>query len=97
MALLEAAASGVPAIATALGGSVELIDDEETGLFVVPGDANALARQMVALIDSPAAVERFGRNAWARARAIHDPSSYLNSLVAIYESAVSRRRHSRVA
>jgi phosphatidylinositol alpha 1,6-mannosyltransferase len=45
----EAAASGLPAIAPAAGGPIDLIDDEVTGFLVVPGDGDALAAAVARL------------------------------------------------
>jgi len=41
--LLEAMASGLPIICTAVGGNVELVADQETGALVPAGDDRALA------------------------------------------------------
>lgn len=41
--VLEAMSSGVPVIASATGGNLELIRDRETGILVPPGDSAALA------------------------------------------------------
>jgi sugar transferase (PEP-CTERM/EpsH1 system associated) len=40
--ILEAMASGLPVIATAVGGNVEVVDDNVTGFLFEPGDAAAL-------------------------------------------------------
>jgi len=67
MVLLEAAASGLPAVATDAGGVREIVADRETG-FVVPGsDCDALAVAMSRLALLPAETRaRMGRAARAR-------------------------------
>jgi glycosyltransferase involved in cell wall biosynthesis len=89
MAVLEAAAAGVPTVGTALGGTPELIEHEETGLLVPPNDARALADGMESLIRDPSAVERAGRSAWEQVQRLNNPTNYLDSLVAIYDRAGS--------
>lgn len=49
-ALLEYLFKGTVAVATAVGGNLELIDDDVTGLLVPPNDASALARAFNTLI-----------------------------------------------
>ncbi|MCX7569517.1 glycosyltransferase [Tumebacillus sp. DT12] len=50
VALLEALAVGVPAIATAVGGSPEVIDSGEDGLLVPPADPEELAQAICLLV-----------------------------------------------
>lgn len=54
VSLLEAMAAGVPAIATAVGGTPELIAEERSGMLVPPGDARALARAIGRYFELPA-------------------------------------------
>ncbi len=54
LTLIEAMASGLPVIATDVGGSREVVADEVTGRIVPPGDADALARALRALLAGPA-------------------------------------------
>ena len=61
--LLEAAASGLPAVAARAGGSTELVDDRRTGLLVRPGDASAFAAALGTLVDEPAYRRALGRTA----------------------------------
>ncbi len=48
--VLEALASGVPIIATAVGGTVEVIDHGITGLLVPPADVSSLSDSMQQLL-----------------------------------------------
>lgn len=53
VAALEALASGVPVIASAIGGNPELVRDGETGALFPPGDADALADRLAAFRADP--------------------------------------------
>ncbi len=69
MVLLEAAASGVPAVATDAGGVRECVADGETGFVVPCSDCDALAEAMSRLALLPAETRARMGNA-ARARAV---------------------------
>ena len=58
--LLESMASGVPAIATRVGGNPEVIEDGVTGLLVPPRDAGGLADAMCRLLSDRDLAARFG-------------------------------------
>jgi glycosyltransferase involved in cell wall biosynthesis len=51
--LLEAAAAGLPIVATRVGGNQEVVQHEETGFLVPPHDSEALAGAMLRLMALP--------------------------------------------
>jgi glycosyltransferase involved in cell wall biosynthesis len=53
MVLLEAAAAGLPIVATRVGGNHEVVRDRETGYLVPPRDDAALAQGMLGLMGLP--------------------------------------------
>lgn len=59
--LLEALAMGKAVICTRTSGQVDVIVDGATGLYVPPGDADALRAAVARLLADPAAAERLGR------------------------------------
>ncbi|HYM80225.1 MAG TPA: glycosyltransferase [Candidatus Limnocylindria bacterium] len=67
-ALLEAMAAGRAAVATAVGGTPEVMQDGETGWMVPPGNPERLAAAIEAALADPAEAERRGRNAQRHAR-----------------------------
>ncbi len=64
LSLLEAAASGLPAVAVADGGPLEILRDGETGLLVPP-TIEALAEGISTLCADPAAARAMGERASA--------------------------------
>ena len=65
-AVLEAMAAGLPVVATAVGGTVELVVHDETGLLVPPGDAGAIADAVTALVSDPTYRASLGKRAHTR-------------------------------
>ncbi|HSB70237.1 MAG TPA: glycosyltransferase family 4 protein [Candidatus Methylomirabilis sp.] len=59
-ALLEAMASGLPCVASAIGGCRDVIRDGRTGLLVPPGNAVALREALEQLLQSQALADRMG-------------------------------------
>jgi len=60
--VLEAMAAGLPVVATAVGGTPELVIDGETGLLVPPHDPAALAQAILTLLRDPDLARRLGEN-----------------------------------
>jgi glycosyltransferase involved in cell wall biosynthesis len=58
-ALLESMAASVPAIATKVGGNIDAVADNETGLLVRPNDPKSLAAAILRLAKDPALRRRF--------------------------------------
>jgi glycosyltransferase involved in cell wall biosynthesis len=52
-ALLEAMALGTPVVATDVGGTADVVQPEQTGWLVAPGDSTALACAMDAALGNP--------------------------------------------
>src|SRR5215213_4528707 len=90
LAILEAAARAVPAVATTAGGIPELVEDGRTGLLVPPGDPTALAEAMAALAGDPARAVELGRAARRRVAARHDPGGHADALLDCYRRAIAR-------
>jgi L-malate glycosyltransferase len=64
--LLECFASGLPVIATRVGGIPYIARDEEDALLVPPDDHEGMARAVFRFMDDPALVEKLTRNARER-------------------------------
>jgi glycosyltransferase involved in cell wall biosynthesis len=79
--LLEAMATGLPVVCTAVGGIAEVVEDGRTGLLVREGDEVRLRESMARLLGDPALAMRMGED--GRARAVERYS--VDRMVARYE------------
>ena len=60
MALLEAMATGLPAVVTDVSGSGQVVVDGESGLVVPPGDVERLCAAIGLMLDDPDRAKRMG-------------------------------------
>ena len=63
VAMLEAMAQGLPAVASDVGGIPELVEPGVTGWLVPPGDEGALSRALLESLRAPLASRRMGEAA----------------------------------
>jgi L-malate glycosyltransferase len=68
VSILEAFASGTPVVTTAPEGMRHLVEHERTGLLSEPGDAMALARNVIRLLHDPVLSSRIASNAHQECR-----------------------------
>lgn len=61
-AVLEYLAAGLPTIATSVGGNVEILQNEKTGLLIPPEDSSALAQALLRLLRDPVFASELGNN-----------------------------------
>lgn len=87
VALLEAMASRLPVIATAVSGTTQVMTDGRTGWLVPPGDAGALAGAMKELLSDPAAAAARAAAARERVEAGFSARAQADRLAALYRGA----------
>jgi glycosyltransferase involved in cell wall biosynthesis len=90
-ASLEAQASGVPVVASRATGVVDSVIDNETGLLVPVGDANALSAGICRLLDDPELRRRMGAAGKARARKEFAPEIIWRGLADLYGELIGTR------
>ena len=95
MALLEAQAAGLPAVAGRTGGVPDIVADGETGLLTQEGDAASFARALGCLLDAPDRRRKMGLEAAKRVRGVHDLPVARARLAAFLDAA--RATHMRRA
>jgi len=89
-ACLEWMAVGRPVVGTLVGCLPEMIEPDENGLLVPPGDGLAMGDALLKLLREPGRIEALGKNAHAFVRQKFGPNIFLEKTVAVYESVANR-------
>ena len=90
LAALEAMASGVPVVASRVGGLPEVITDGETGLLCPVGDVAAMADACLALLGDDARAHQMALAARRRAESAFRPDAAVDRYLEIYRRALAR-------
>jgi glycosyltransferase involved in cell wall biosynthesis len=90
-ALLEAMAAGVPVVASAVGGVLELVEHGRTGTLIPPGNAQALADSLCGLVAEPSRGIAMARAARAHVATAYSFDRMVAGFDALYQDQLGRR------
>lgn len=94
VSVLEALASGIPVVATRVGGIVEQVKHERTGLLVGEGDAEGFAAALGLLLNDEQLRRAYGEAAASDARLRFDAADQLSAYLEWYAEIAERRSRS---
>lgn len=90
--ILEAMASALPVIATAVGGNAELVCDGETGDIVPAADASILAQRLIQLASHPERARSMGQAGRQRVLQRFGMQAMVATYQGVYDDQLGRRR-----
>lgn len=92
--ILEAMSSGLPVVATKVGGNIELVKEGETGKLVLPGDPEILAEVIYEYFENQDLLTRHGHA--ARQVIEHDFSmnAMIQGYLKVYDKVLDRQKSS---
>jgi glycosyltransferase involved in cell wall biosynthesis len=92
--VLEAMAAGVPVVATAVGGTKELITEGETGYLAPPADADTLAHRISWALAHEEERMRIAASARASVRSNYGMSRMVSEMERLYDRLTEEKRQS---
>ncbi len=90
--VLEAAAAGLPIVATNAGGTAEILDGGRTGICVPIGEEAAIAQALGRLVEDPALRTSLGDAARSFVRASYGVERFVAETAALYEDLAAAKR-----
>jgi glycosyltransferase involved in cell wall biosynthesis len=90
LTLIEAAACGVPAVASRIYGITDAVDDGKTGLLFEAGDVGALVRALGRLLGENELRQTMGSMACTRARECFPSEKFTLGMLALYDKLSER-------
>lgn len=90
---MEAAAMGLPVVATDIRGCRQVVEHGSTGLLVPPRDAAALTDALAQLAGDPVRRAAMGSEAASKAKRDFDQRQVIATTLAVYEELLERKVH----
>lgn len=87
--VLEYMASGVPVVATMVGGIPELVEDLNTGVLIPPGDVGALSRAVTRVLTDSDLIKGLRRRGLEKVRRNHTFERWLEDTLSVYREALA--------
>lgn len=91
MVVLEAQASGVPVIASNVGGIPDLVEDGKTGLLVNPSIPSTMAAALEKVLTNGSLARRLSQNGCRQALARFHPGIIAKKHIEIYQEVIAAR------
>lgn len=84
--LLEALSSGLPVIASSIGGNKECIEHDKTGILIEPRNVDAISRALLSLINDPEKARRLAEDARHVVKESFSITKQCEGLMSIYSA-----------
>ena len=88
--VMEASASGLPVVATAVGEVPQIVSDGETGMLVKPKDVDGLVKGIETIIDNPLLAEKMGEAGRRRMEEKYSSEIICEKLEKAYQEVINR-------
>jgi len=89
--IIEAGASGVPVIATRIGGAIEIIEDNHTGILVRPGDILEMVNSIIRVLKDRELSKNLAMEARKKIEREYSLAKMTDDTIKVYEDACKKK------
>jgi lipopolysaccharide heptosyltransferase II len=86
--IIEAQASGVPVVATAVGGVVDIIEDNRTGLLVPPADPDSMSEAVLRIFKDKELAAAMAQRAFEKVKKKYNVEQMVSATLDVYREAL---------
>ncbi|MDD5730458.1 MAG: lipopolysaccharide heptosyltransferase II [Candidatus Omnitrophica bacterium] len=90
--IIEAQASGVPVVATSVGGVVDIIEEGKTGLLVPASDPENMAAAVIRVYKDHGLAKEMSEAAYKKVKEKYDVGIMVRNTVQLYEEAINSKK-----
>jgi len=90
--IVEAQACGVPVVATRVGGVIDIIDDQKTGILVPPSDPASIAEAAIKIFKDTQLSRTLAENAYKKVKEKYNIELMAENTIDVYKDALSNFR-----
>ncbi|MFC1631067.1 glycosyltransferase family 4 protein [Candidatus Omnitrophota bacterium] len=88
VALIEAQASGLPCVATEVGGVADVVEQGKSGILVPNQDTESFISALIKLLNSPDLLRRMGRSGRSRVKHRFSKERLINDIEDLYQQQI---------
>ncbi|MFH0913649.1 MAG: GT4 family glycosyltransferase PelF [Candidatus Omnitrophota bacterium] len=90
--IVEAQSCGVPVVASRVGGVIDIIDDQKTGLLVPPSDSQSIAEATMKIFKDTELCRTLAENAYKKVKEFYNVELMVKKTISVYEEAIKERK-----
>ncbi|MCX7661587.1 MAG: glycosyltransferase [Candidatus Omnitrophica bacterium] len=89
---IEAGASGVPVVATRVGGVVDIIEDKKNGILVTPADSHEIASAVIEIYQNPGLAKNLAYANYEKVKKEYNLDLFVKRNLQVYQEALETKK-----